>query len=85
MGRKPISIPEEPGKRDHRVTPDLVRAERAAVLVILFHLVCLLLLVGPIVLVLVAGRQWFPVFFGVYALGFIGFPIAGLIYLSRKR
>lgn len=84
MSRKPTSIPEEPDKHDWRVTPDLVRAERAALLVILAHILCLLLVAGFILLLFWAAPHGLPWALGLFGLGFVGLIISGLIYLDRK-
>ncbi len=82
MNRKPISIPPAPGPQ---IPPDLARAERAAVLVILAHILCVLLLVGLTLLFFWAGARWLPWSLGFYFLGFVAVTMTPLFYLARKQ
>ena len=84
MSRKPINIPAEPDTRHSRVTPDLVRAERAALQVIVAYCLCFLLMLGVGVLFVWADGRWLPWTLGFTFLGFVAVSFAALIYLSRK-
>ncbi|SDL79011.1 hypothetical protein [Maricaulis salignorans] len=81
MRRKPISIPPEPRRP---IPPDLVRAERAALQVILAYGLGLLLLTSLSVLVFLAGKAWLPWSLGACFLIFVAVTVAPLIHLSRK-
>ncbi|WP_417478694.1 hypothetical protein [Maricaulis sp.] len=81
MSKKPISIPPEP---ERQIPPDLVRAERAAILVILAYGLGLMLLVGLSLLLFWAGPRWFPYSVIIYFLAFVAAMMAPLIYLARK-
>ncbi|WP_417491104.1 hypothetical protein [Maricaulis sp.] len=84
MRRKPISIPEEPDRHRSHITPDLVRAERAAIMVILAHVLCLLLVAGFLLLLFRAAPDGLPWALGLFGLVFVGLIIAGLRYLDRQ-
>ncbi|WP_417483388.1 hypothetical protein [Maricaulis sp.] len=81
MSRKPISIPPEPRRQ---IPPDLVRAERAALQVILAYGLGLLLLVGVVVVLFWAGERWLPWTLGLSFLGFVAVTFATLIHLSPR-